>query len=111
MTSSPGRDRSTDPAAPLRVVSLVGGLQVDATAVPRGEVRIEVIDQDPRDYDLVLRSAGPSEAEIARVPPAGDDRGEELVVDLAPGRYVLSGRPAGDPASDDLSVEFTVQPS
>ena len=39
----------------LRVTSMVYGLQLDAAVVPAGRVRIAVVDQDERGYDLVLR--------------------------------------------------------
>lgn len=105
MTTMPGRHRSTDPAAPLRVTSTAGGLQVDASSVPSGSVRIAVIDQDERDYDLVLRAADDQDV-LGRIPPASDDRGRELLTRLAPGRYVL----AADAPGDELRAEFTVQP-
>ena len=105
MTTMPGRHRSTDPAAPLRVTSMAGGLQVDASSVPSGIVRIAVIDQDTRDYDLVLRATGDGTV-LGRIPPASEDRGKELLTRLSPGRYVLSA----DTPDDELRAEFTVQP-
>ena len=107
MTTMPGRHRSTDPAAPLRVTSMDGGLQVDADAVPPGLVRIAVIDQDTREYDLILRREGRQEI-VGRIPPAGADRGKELLFQLESGRYQLRAETSD---ASELCAEFAVQPS
>ena len=83
-----------------------GGLEVDAEALPHGLVRIAVVDRDPRDYDLIVRRAG-RPGIVGRIPPAGADRAEELLLHLESDRYILEAESAREP---DLRAEFIVQP-
>ena len=90
----------------LRVTSMSHALQVDASVVPAGPLRVAVVDQDERRQDLLIRLDG-GDRVLLRVAPGSTTKGRELTTYVEAGEYVVVAEHRE--GESELRAPFTAQ--
>ncbi|MDA0301062.1 MAG: hypothetical protein O2822_00910 [Chloroflexi bacterium] len=113
-------DDRSDPTPPILVILYDDAIEPDASVAPAGEVRFTVMNRGERPHTFTLEliaeddepaappEAHPTEHRAEAVAP-GDSA--DVLVTLAPGRYMLATTGDGAGVLADAQAELTVQPA
>jgi uncharacterized cupredoxin-like copper-binding protein len=115
-------DDRSDPTPPILVILLDDAIEPDATVAPAGEVRFTVMNRGGQPHTFAVElvaeadepdaptANAPHTAHRAETVAPGDSA--DVLVTLAPGRYMLANTGRGASAAlADARAELTVQPA